>query len=133
MKFVKNTGYITWSSRTYSTNTLFESIHVRIETNWIIDNLLNRNVKVLQNIISPSSMKTARIDNLVWFKNLYDTGGIEQSVKFEEAIIISIEQQKENRKELEMDISWIPPECTEHIHIRLNRNDGIILLNFINS
>lgn len=133
LKFIKNTGYIVWASRTYSNNALFESIHVRLETNWIIDNLLTRNVKVLQNLISPSSMRTARMDNLIWFKNIYENGGIEQSVPFDEAVVITMEQGKENRKEVEMDISWIPAECTEHVHLRLNRNDGILLLNFTNS
>ena len=43
---------------------------------------------------------------------------------------ITDESLEKIRKEAEMDIYWIPPECLEHIHIRMNRNDGILILNF---
>lgn len=132
VKFIKNIGFCIWSSRTYSNNALFESIHVRLETNWIIENLLVRNQKALQSLISPSTLRSIKTDNLIWFKNLYETGGIEQSVPFDEAVIINVEQLKEARKEVEVEISWIPPECLEHIHLKLNRNDGILILNFKN-
>ena len=130
IKFIKNVGFCIWSSRTYSTNALFESIHIRLETNWMLDILLNRNQDALQKIITPSVTKKLRIDNLIWFKNLYERGGIEQSIPFDDAVVITVEQDKANRKEVTMDIAWIPPECLEHLHIRLNRNDGILILNF---
>lgn len=130
IKFIKNVGFCIWSSRTYSNNSLFESIHVRLETNWMLDVLLNRNQDALQTLITPSTMKKLQVSNLIWFKNLYERGGIEQSVAFDDAVVITVEQDKANRKEVTMDISWIPPECLEHLHIRLNRNDGILILNF---
>lgn len=130
IKFVKNVGFCIWSSRTYSNNPLFESVHIRLETNWIIQNLKVRNEKFLQRLISPSLYKEQRTDNLIWFKNIYEQGGIERSIKFEDAVIITIEQSKENRKETEMEIAWIPPECNEHIHIKVSRNDGVLVINF---
>jgi len=130
VKYVKNVGFCTWSSRTYSNNTLFESIHVRLETNWIIANVKVRNEKFIQRINTPSLQKDMKTDNLIWFKNLYEQGGIERSIKFEDAVIISVETLKENRKEMELEIAWIPPECIEHIHIKVSRNDGILILNF---
>lgn len=130
IKFVKNVGFCTWSSRTYSNNPLFESIHIRLETNWIIQNLKIRNEKFLQRLITPSLYKEQRTDNLIWFKNIYEQGGIERSIPFADAVVITIEQSKENRKETEMEIAWIPPECNEHIHIKVSRNDGVLIINF---
>lgn len=130
IKFVKNVGFCTWSSRTYSNNPLFESIHIRLETNWIIQNLKIRNEKFLQRLITPSLYKEQRTDNLIWFKNIYEQGGIERSISFADAVVITIEQSKENRKETEMEIAWIPPECNEHIHIKVSRNDGVLIINF---
>ena len=116
--------------RTYSNNPLFESIHIRLETNWIIQNLKIRNEKFLQRLITPSLYKEQRTDNLIWFKNIYEQGGIERSISFADAVVITIEQSKENRKETEMEIAWIPPECNEHIHIKVSRNDGVLIINF---
>lgn len=130
VKYVKNVGFCLWSSRTYSNNVLFESIHVRLETNWIIANVKVRNEKFIQRINTPSLQKDMKVDNLIWFKNLYEKGGIERSIPFDDAVIIDIETSKENRKEVEMEIAWIPPECIEHLHIKVSRNDGILILNF---
>lgn len=130
VEYVNNVGFCIWSSRTYSTSELFESIHVRLETNWLLKNIENRNKKFMQRIISPSMQKSIQADNLIWFKNLYERGGIEQSVAFSDAVMVTVTQSKENRKEVEMDIAWIPPECLEHIHIKLNRNDGVLITNF---
>lgn len=129
-KYVPNVGFCPWSSRTYSNNPLFESIHVRLETNWMLANVQVLGYDFIQKIISPSLQKSILSRYHIWYKNLYETGGIEQSVAFEEAVIIEITVNKENRKESELDIYWIPPECLEHLHIRLNRNDGVLVANF---
>lgn len=129
-KYIKNVGFCAWSSRTYSNNSLFESIHVRLETNWLVRSIEARNTKFMQRLLSPSLEKTIKTDNLVWFKNLYEKGGIEQSIAFSDAVVIDIEISKEDRKEAEMVIAWIPPECLEHLHIRVNRNDGVLVTNF---
>ena len=101
-----------------------------METNWIIANVKVRNEKFIQRINTPSLQKDMKVDNLIWFKNLYEKGGIERSIPFDDAVIIDIETSKENRKEVEMEIAWIPPECIEHLHIKVSRNDGILILNF---
>ena len=130
VKYIKNVGFCLWSSRTYSNNDLFESIHVRLETNWLIENVKLRNEKFVQRLNTPTLQKEIKVDNLIWFKNLYEQGGIEASIPFEDAVIISVETLKENRKEMELEIAWIPPECIEHIHIKVSRNDGVLILNF---
>lgn len=129
-QYVNNVGFCSWSSRTYSTNQLFESIHVRLETNWMVKNVEQNNAKWMQKILSPSMQKSAEYDNLIWYKNLYEMGGIEQSIPFDEAVIVEFIVDKNNRKEAELHIAWIPPECLEHLHIRVNRNDGILVSNF---
>ena len=128
IKYVKNVGFCLYSSRTYSSNTLFESIHVRLETNWLIASLPDRNSDFLQKLISPSLTKDIITKNTIFFTNIYNKGGIEQSIPKEEAIIIEVTISKEDRKQAELDIFWIPPECLEHMHIRLNRNDGVLIL-----
>ena len=129
IKFIEGTGFVIYSTRTYSTNQLFESVHIRLQTNWIIKNLEVRNEKAMNKLITTTAATKMRLDNLIWFKNLYEKGGIEDSIDFEDAVIIETEVSKENRKEMSLNISWIPPENLEHIHISLNRNDGILILN----
>lgn len=129
IKFVKNVGFCLWSSRTYSNNSLFESIHIRLETNWIVANVKTRNERFIQRLNTPTIQKEMKVDNLIWFKNLYEQGGIETSIPFDEAVIIDVETSKEDRKEAEMEIAWIPPECLEHIHIKVSRNDGVLIFN----
>jgi len=129
VKFVKNVGFCLWSSRTYSNNSLFESIHIRLETNWIVANVKTRNERFIQRLNTPTIQKEMKVDNLIWFKNLYEQGGIEASIPFDEAVIIEVETSKEDRKEAEMEIAWIPPECLEHIHIKVSRNDGVLIFN----
>tara|TARA_Y100000034_G_scaffold29728_1_gene36157 strand:+ start:31682 stop:33529 length:1848 start_codon:yes stop_codon:yes gene_type:complete len=128
VKYVRNTGYCLWSSRTYSKNELYQSIHIRLETNWILENLLLRNSDFVQSLATPTTLRDAKISNRLWLKSIYDKGGIEQSIAFDKAVVVDVQQDPNSRKEVEIDIAWIPPECIEHIHIRLNRNDGILVL-----
>lgn len=129
IKYIQNVGFCVWTSRTYSNNQLFESIHIRLETIWILANLEVRNASWMQKILSPTMVKSIVGDNKIWFKNLYENGGIEQSISFDDAVIINMEISKENRKDGELDIYWIPPECLEHLHIRVSRNDGVLINN----
>lgn len=128
IKFVKNVGYCIWTSRTYSNNPLYMSSHIRLETNWLITNLLDRNEKFNQKLNTPELQKDIKMDNLIWFQNIYNKGGVERSVPFSDAVVIEVTTSKEDRKEVEMDIAWIPPECIEHLHIKLSRNDGILAI-----
>jgi len=126
IRYTEKTGFIIWSSRTMSTNSLYNSIHVRLQTNWIVQNLLERNLEYRERLLTPSLKGNMKSSNLMWFKNIYNKGGLEGSIPFEKACIIVIEVSKENRKEVLMTISWIPTEKTELITIELNRNDGVL-------
>ena len=106
--------------------TISSSAQIIINESQISD-LSHTDISALNTFTSSIQIK---VDNLIWFKNLYEQGGIEASIPFEDAVIISVETLKENRKEMELEIAWIPPECIEHIHIKVSRNDGVLILNF---
>lgn len=130
IKFVKGNGFCIWSSRTYSTNTLFESIHVRLQTNWLMTVLPMRYDKFIQKLYTPTLKKSAEIEGKLFGKDIYEKGGLEASIAFEDNWIVEMSVDKNNRKEGEVDVWWIPTECIEHIHLRLNRNDGVMIMNF---
>lgn len=129
IKQLREIGYVIWSSRTYSSNKLFESIHVRIETNWLIENLPQVNQQFVQRLFSPSLQKEMLANNTIWWKLIYERGGVESTVPFRDAVVITITVDPTDRKHVSMDVAWIPPETVEHIHIRLSRNDGVLVLN----
>jgi hypothetical protein len=131
IKYVRNVGWCIWSSRTYSSNSLFNSVHISLETNWLIESLLLRNTRFTQKLNTTALRNEIKIDNIAFFKNLYNEGGIENSVKFEDAVQIVVTTNTEDRKELDMVIAWIPPECTELLKIKLSRNDGILYASFV--
>lgn len=128
VKYVTNTGNVIASSRTYSSDPLFQSIHIRLETNWLKRNLLERNEKYVQKLNTPQLRSEMKVDNTAWMQNIYNQGGVEQSVDFKEAVVITVEQSAEDRKNVTMEVAWIPPETTEKIKIILGRNDGVLVL-----
>lgn len=129
IKFVPNIGYCLWTSRTYSNNQLYESVHIRLETNWLVESLLLRNQRFVQRLNSPSLKKEMAADTRLFMLNLYQQGGIENKIPFEQAVVIEVVDDPEDRKNVEETISWIPPELVEHIHLKLSRNDGILIIN----
>ena len=133
IKYIANVGYAIYSSRTYSSDPLFESIHVRLQTNWLITNLKARNERFIQKLSNPTIDKSMEIDNTIFMKNVYEQGGIEASIPFNEAVVVNVITSVENRKEKELAVSWIPSECIEHVHVTLSRNDGVLVLNLLNS
>lgn len=128
VKYIKNVGYCLWSSRTYSNNPLFQSVHIQLEENWLGAELLLRNQRYVQKLGQPSTLREMRLDDLTFMQFIYNQGGIEQSISFDQAVVITVTVDPTDRKQVEMDIAWIPPECIEHIHIKLGRNDGILVL-----
>jgi len=128
IKFIKQTGWVIWSSRTMSNDDLHSSIHVRLEANWLGASLVDRGAKFIQKLISESFLKEVQIDYLAFMQNIYNKGGIENTIPFDTAVVITVTVNKEDRKATDLDVSYIPPECNEHMHITLSRNDGILSL-----
>jgi hypothetical protein len=126
IQFVKGTGWVIWSSRTMSTNILFMSIHIRLETNWLAASLIIRGAKFVQRLITASFLKEVQTDFLAFMQNIYNQGGIENTISFNNAVIVTVTVNPTDRKNCLMEISWIPPECNELLSITLSRNDGIL-------
>jgi hypothetical protein len=128
VKFIKQTGWVLWSSRTYSDNALHQSIHVRLETNWMGQSLIDRGAKFIQKLITATFLREVKVDYLAFMQNVYNQGGIENTVSFDDAVVVTVTVNPEDRKQSDIDVSWIPPECNEKMHITLTRNDGILNL-----
>lgn len=128
----KRLGFFLYSSRTYSTNPLHHSVHVRRLTNWIVRMLEENMMFTIQKSSTPELGKDAVMAVTMFFRGIYDEGGLERSIPFEEACIVTSDSTNnpasQDRKIRNIDIEWIPTECTESVVIRLSRNDGALIV-----
>lgn len=130
IQYVENTGYYVGSSRTYSTNNLYSSIHVRLQTSYYL-RALNSKMRFLeQKPNTPELKREALVELNTYFKAEYDNGALERSIDFEDAYQGICDKSNnpntQDRKILNIDVLWIPTECTESVQISLQRNDGIL-------
>ena len=133
VKYQKGLGYFLVSSRTMSSNALYHSIHIRLQTSFY-KRVLRENFNwVLQKPNTPELKRSIKGACYSYFKTEYNNGALENSVDFETACNIIIDNRNnpasQDRKLLNLDIDWIPTEATEAFRISLNRNDGQLLLN----
>jgi hypothetical protein len=124
VKHRKGFGYYLFSSRTFSTNILYQSVHIRRVTNYFVSQLQNNMEWVIQKPITPELQREVYASLYNYFLGEYGNGAIEQSIPFEKACIISVGQNKIDRKILNVTISIILTECSEAVNIQLNRNDN---------
>lgn len=130
IQYVENTGYYVGSSRTYSTNNLYSSIHVRLQTSYYL-RALNSKMRFLeQKPNTPELKREALVELNQFFKTEYDNGALERSIDFDQAYQGICDKSNnpatQDRKLLNIDVLWIPTECTESVRISLQRNDGIL-------
>lgn len=130
IQYVENTGYYVGSSRSYSTNSLYQSIHIRMQTSYYL-RALNSKMRFLeQKPNTPELKREALVELNQFFQTEYDNGALERSVDFDQAYQGICDQSNnppsQDRKLLNIDILWIPTECTESVQITLQRNDGIL-------
>lgn len=130
IQYVENTGYYVGSSRTYSTNNLYSSIHVRMQTSYYL-RALNSKMRFLeQKPNTPELKREALVELNQFFKTEYDNGALERSIDFDKAYQGICDKSNnpvtQDRKILNIDVLWIPTECTESVRISLQRNDGIL-------
>jgi len=119
------TGFYLASSRTTSSDPLYHSIHIIRQSIFY--------AKTFDNSLSWSTQKpitTDLVNRLIgWLndygKTQYELGGLEQSIPFSEAWQVQ-RLPNADRKILDIEIRYIPVECSESVVIRLNRNDGIL-------
>lgn len=130
IQYVENTGYYVGSSRSYSTNNLYSSIHVRMQTSYYL-RALNSKMRFLeQKPNTPELKREALVELNQFFKTEYDNGALERSVNFDQAYQGICDRSNnpptQDRKLLNIDVLWIPTECTESVRIALQRNDGVL-------
>jgi hypothetical protein len=127
---VENVGFYVGTSRTYSTNSLYQSVHIRQQTSFYIRQLTNL-FKYLEQKPNTVELRREALVNLrSFFKLEYDNGALETSVPFEEAFVgicdSSNNPATQDRKDLNIEAQWIPTEVVEGVKINLNRNDGVL-------
>ena len=130
IQYVENAGYYVGSSRTYSTNPLYSSVHVRMQTSYYL-RALNSKMRFLeQKPNTPELKREALVQLRLFFKNEYDNGALERSVSFDKAYNGICDKSNnpstQDRKLLNIDVNWIPTECTESVHVSLLRNDATL-------
>lgn len=130
IQYVENTGYYVGSSRTYSTNALYTSIHVRLQSSYYTRSLNSKMRFAEQKPNTPELKREMLVESRSFFKEQYDNGALERSVSFDTAYQGICDRSNnpntQDRKIVNLDIYWIPTECTESIHIALLRNDGVL-------
>ena len=130
IQYVENTGYYVGSSRSYSTNDLYSSIHTRLQTSYYL-RALNSKMRFLeQKPNTPELKREALVELNQFFKTEYDNGALERSISFDDAYQGICDKSNnpstQDRKILNIDVLWIPTECTESVRLSLQRNDGIL-------
>lgn len=127
---VENLGFYVGTSRTHSRNSLYTSIHVRLQTSFYLRSLNSLMRFLEQKPNTPELKREALVSLLQFFKNEYNNGALERSVPFDVAYRgicdASNNPVGQDRKALNIDCEWIPTECTESIRISLLRNDGVL-------
>lgn len=130
VRYVDGVGFYVGSSRTFSTNSLYHSIHVRLQTSYYLRALEAKMRYMEQKPNTPELRREALVDLRTFFKNEYDNGALERSVPFDTAYQGICDQSNnpvgQDRKLINVTCLWIPTECTESIVISLERNDGIL-------
>ena len=130
LQYVENTGYYVGSSRTYSTNALYSSVHIRQQTSYYLRALLQKMHFMEQKPNTPELKREALVELNRFFRTEYDNGALERSVDFDTAYQgicdASNNPPTQDRKLVNIDVMWIPTECTESVAIALKRNDGIL-------
>lgn len=133
IQYVERLGFYVGSSRTYSTNSLYSSIHVRLQTSYYRQSLNAKLRFAEQKPNTPELKREILVECSTFFKTEYDNGALERSVPFDTAYTGICDKSNnpvtQDRKLLNVDILWIPTECTESIHLSLQRNDGVLTTN----
>lgn len=130
IQYVENTGYYVGSSRTYSTNPLYTSVHIRLQTSYYLRALNSKMRFMEQKPNTPELKREALVELETFFKTEYDNGALERSIDFNKAYQGICDRSNnpatQDRKLINIDVLYIPTECTESIRLSLQRNDGIL-------
>jgi hypothetical protein len=130
VRFTNRIGWWVVTSRTMSTNVLYQSVHIRLQTSFYV-RVLILNMGFVQQLPNTPELKKRIYTALYnFFKPEWDIGALERSVSFETACQIICDMSNnpatQPRTYLNADVNWIPTEVTEAFKISLNRNDGVL-------
>lgn len=132
VKFLQGVGYFVLTSRTMSTNALYQSVHIYMQTSFYVRTLENNMGFVIQRPNTPQLKRDIISVLYSFFRNQYDIGALEQSVPFSTACELICDAtnnpSSQLRTELNAAVNYIPTETTEAFKIGLNRNDGVLLV-----
>jgi hypothetical protein len=129
IKYQQGVGFFLYSSRTTSSNPLFQSIHIRRLTSYYGKSLEQSFLWVLQRPDTPELDRQLYSTMFNFFLREYNDGALENSVAFQEACQISVTRDLQDRRVKIISVDWIPTECIEALRITLDRNDGLLITN----
>lgn len=125
--FTEGTGYYIATSRTMSTNTLHESIHLGLQASYYVRAIENNLLFAVQKPNTPELGRQGYVALRNFFKGEYAVGALERSIPLAKAAIITtLTPSPGARKTREWTIDYIPTETTESVRINVNRNDGAL-------
>jgi hypothetical protein len=130
IQYVENKDFYVGTSRSYSTDPLYQSIHIRMQTSYYSRSLFESMRFLEQKPNTPELRREALVELETFFKGEYDNGALERSIPFAKAYMGICDKSNnpptQDRKVLNIDVLYVPTECTESIKISLQRNDGIL-------
>lgn len=130
ISYVENQGFYVGTSRSYSTNPLYMSIHVRMQTSYYVRSLFEKLRFAEQKPNTPELKREILVELDIFFRTEYDNGALERSIPFSQAFKGICDRSNnpttQDRKLVNVDALFIPTECTEAIRVSLQRNDGIL-------
>lgn len=125
IRYLEGYGYYVGSSRSYSLNNLYQSIHIRLQTSYY-KRLIDARLKFWeQKPNTPENVNAALAKLYNLFSKEYNVGALERSIPFEQAYQV-VKVEVTDRKFVSIKVLWVPTECTEGILVSLERNDGIL-------
>lgn len=127
LEFRKNIGWFPFSSRTTSSNSLYQSIHIRRMTSKYRAVLEENMLRFLQKPLTREINREMYVSLLNYFQTEWADGGLNNNITFDKACVINIEGDKSDPKQVNITVDLIYSECSETITITLNRNDFSLL------
>lgn len=131
-RFIDGLGLYLASSRTVSSNPLYHSIHTILQANYYKRALQDSLAWAEQQPIT--SGYDAQVVGFLnaFFATEYENEALENSIPFNEACTVisgaSINPPSQDRKIRNFEVQYIPTEASESVVIRLNRNDGALIV-----
>jgi hypothetical protein len=122
-RYLANTGWFLFSSRTTSVNLLYQSVHIRRMTSKYSAVLESNMLKYVQKPVTNEIQREIYTALLTYFRNEWTLGALNNTIPFDKACVINIAPDVSDPKQLNVTLDLIYTECIESIRINLNRND----------